>query len=209
MFRCMRWLWPILIAAAMLAPSSASAQFAAFTTQAANMRAGPDRIFPLVAWLPAGTAVNVVGCTDGWRWCDVIWGFNRGWIFARFLSMPFQNQPTVIFNAGGTLGVPLISFSVGNYWGLYYQNRPWWNNRNYWSTRPPTWNRPPPRPPVARPPPRPRPRPPTVQPVPPIGQVPPPSTRPPGGGRGLGRGGGRATGGRGGGRFQVGGRVDQ
>src|SRR5262249_49573526 len=93
-------------------------------------------------------AVNVVGCVDAWRWCDVIWGPQRGWIFARFLSMSFQNQPTVIFNSGAMLGVPLITFSVGNYWGVHYRNRPWWNNRNYWSSRPPT-----PRPPAAAAPP--------------------------------------------------------
>ena len=103
----MPWLRLLLLAAAMSLPLSAAAQFAAVTTQAANMRAGPDRSFPLVGWLPAGTPVNVVGCTDGWRWCDVIWGFNRGWIFARFLSMAFRNQPTVIFNSGAMLGVPL------------------------------------------------------------------------------------------------------
>jgi uncharacterized protein YraI len=170
-----RWLATSLMVGALLAPLGASAQLAAITTQAVNMRAGPDRSFPLVAWLPAGMAVNIVGCIDGWRWCDVVWGFNRGWVFARFLSMVFQNQPTVIFNSGAMLGVPLISFSISNYWGAHYRNRPWWNNRNYWYSRPPTWQRPPPRPPAVRPP-----RPPVAQPRPPL---PPPSSRPPSGGR--------------------------
>jgi len=152
MFRWIRGLAPLLMATAMLSPAGASAQVSAVTTQAVNLRAGPDRAFPLVAWLPAGAPVNVVGCTDAWRWCDVVWGFNRGWIFARFLSTPLQNQPTVIFNAGPTLGVPLIDFSVGNYWGAHYRNRPWWHNRNHWANQPPTWKRPPPRPPGARPP---------------------------------------------------------
>jgi len=141
----MRWLWPLLIAAATLSPLSASAQVAAVTNRHANMRAGPDRAFPLVTWLPAGTPVNVIGCVDAWRWCDVAWGFNRGWVFARYLSVPFRNQPTVIFNSGGMMGVPLVPFSVNNYWGAHYRNRPWWNNRNYWASRPPTWHRPPPR----------------------------------------------------------------
>jgi uncharacterized protein YraI len=147
MFRWTRWLWPLLIAAATLSPLSASAQISAFTTHDVNMRAGPDRHFPRVTWLRAGTPVNVVGCVDGWRWCDVIAGFNRGWIFARFLSTPFRNQPTVIFNAGGPIGVPLIDFSVNAYWGSHYRNRPWWNNRNHWANQPNTWKRPPPRPP--------------------------------------------------------------
>src|SRR6516225_1809598 len=145
----------LLVALALLAPLAAAAQFNAFATQHANMRAGPDRNFPLVTWIPAGTAVNVVGCIDGWRWCDVIFGFNRGWVYGRFLSIMQANQPMVILNSGQMLGVPLISFSVGTYWGLHYRNRPWWNQRNTWAARPPTWNRPPPRPPVSRPPQRP------------------------------------------------------
>src|SRR5215471_14480184 len=105
-FRWMCWLGALLLAAATLLPVSASAQRAAVTTQPANMRAGPDRNFPLVAWLPAGAGVTVMGCVDGWRWCDVVWGFNRGWIFARFLAMTWQNQPTMIFGGGPGLGIP-------------------------------------------------------------------------------------------------------
>ena len=174
-------LWPLLVAAAALSPLTASAQLAAITTQPVNMRAGPERDFPLVAWLPAGTPVSVVGCIDNWHWCDIVSGFNRGWVYAGFLSMAYRNQPTVILNYGAILGVPLIGFSVNSYWNSYYRNRPWWNNRSYWAGRPPTWQHPPPRPPAVRPPPpRPAPRPPTIQPVPSPGQ---PGGRPPSSGK--------------------------
>lgn len=188
-----RALWSLLAAIAVSWPLAVSAQLGAITTQPANMRAGPDRNFPLVAWLPGGAAVNVVGCTDGWRWCDVTSGFNRGWVYARFLSMGFQNQPTMVLSSGAMLGVPLISFSVNTYWGAHYRSRPWWDNRSYWSNRPPTWQGPPPRPPAARPPPRPPPaaRPPSrPTPRPPTSgpsgggesnAVRPPSSRPPSG----------------------------
>jgi uncharacterized protein YraI len=72
----------------------------AVTTQAVNVRAGPDPSFPLVSWLPAGTFVSVAGCLEGFRWCDVQAGFNRGWVFGQFLSISVQNQPIVIMNAG-------------------------------------------------------------------------------------------------------------
>ena len=91
----------------------------------------------MVAWLPAGATVNVLGCIDGWRWCDVAAGFNRGWVFGQFLAISYQSQPIVIMNSGGWLGVPLITFSVGSYWDLHYRNRPWWNQRSYWANRPP------------------------------------------------------------------------
>ena len=132
---------------------SAWAQFA-FTTQAVNIRAGPDHTFPMVAWLPAGATVNVLGRIDGWRWCDVAAGFNRGWVFGQFLAISYQSQPIVIMNSGGWLGVPLITFSIGSYWDLHYRNRPWWNQRSYWVNRPPpAWRPPPSRPPGWRPPP--------------------------------------------------------
>jgi uncharacterized protein YraI len=53
-----------LIALSLLLPIPALAQ-SAFTTQAVNVRAGPDRAFPLVTWLKPGTPFNVIGCTNG------------------------------------------------------------------------------------------------------------------------------------------------
>jgi len=181
--RCKRaqapWQWLVALAFAVL-PLVSAAQ-TAFTTQAVNVRAGPDRSFPLVAWLQPGTRVSVVGCIDGWRWCDVVVGFNRGWVYSRYLSMTHRNQPTVILHNGAWLGIPLITFGLVPYWDLHYRNRPWWNDRNAWASRPPppVWHPPPHRPPpVVRPPP-PRPPPGARPPAP----RPPPSGRPPSGPR--------------------------
>jgi uncharacterized protein YraI len=124
----------------------------AFTTQAVNMRAGPDRGFPLVTWLPGGVTVNVFGCISGWSWCDVIFGRNRGWVYARFLSFGFQNQRMPIITGGARSGFPIVTFSVGPYWSAHYRGRPWYSNQARWST----WHPPPPRrpsrPPSQRPP---------------------------------------------------------
>jgi uncharacterized protein YraI len=115
-----------------------------------NMRAGPDRVFPLVAWLPAGTRVRVFGCTSNWRWCDVARGRDRGWVHSAYLSNVSRR------------GTPVISFSIGPYWDLHYRGRPWFGSRPQWdgwgtpSFRPPP--PPPPRPPRPGRPPPPRPR---------------------------------------------------
>jgi uncharacterized protein YraI len=204
--------------------SAAAAAQVAITTQAANVRAGPDRSYPLVAWLAAGTPVQVMGCINGWRWCDVLVGPNRGWVYSGFLSYGYQKSPTLILEGGPMLGLPLVTFSIGSYWDSYYRNRPWWGNRTYWYNRPlpppPAWRPPPSRPPGYYPGPRPPhsnnpppyrpPRP--IQPgyrPPPQGGNPghpggsrPPSGRPPdGSGPGGGRppGGGNPGGGHGGG----------
>jgi uncharacterized protein YraI len=154
----------------------------AFTTQNVNLRAGPDRGFPLVSWLPGGTPVNVFGCLNGWRWCDVGVGFNRGWVYGRFLSMPFGGQQVLIMNSGPRIGVPVVTFSVGSYWGAHYRNRPWFHQ-----PPPPGFGPPPGRPPPPSRPPPPPPRPPAARPPaaappsarPPSGGQPPPGARPP------------------------------
>lgn len=182
----------LAIVLALALPLAASAQNA-FTTQAVNMRAGPDRSFPLVAWLPAGTAVQVFGCLEGWRWCDTAWGPHRGWVWSQALQTTFQSQPWIIFYGGPMLGIPLVTFSIGTYWDSFYRSRPWWHQRNYWFHRPPpppppVWRPPPPGwhpppavrpppPPAVRPPPRPMPPPPSVRPPRPV--PPPPGARPP------------------------------
>jgi uncharacterized protein YraI len=120
-----------LLVAAALVPVAASAELAV-TTQGVNMRAGPDVSYPQVAFLGRGVQVDVVGCAEGWQWCDVLAGPNRGWVSAGFLSYSYYNQPTVISYGGPMLGIPLVSFSIGNYWDNYYRGRPFWNNRSYW-----------------------------------------------------------------------------
>lgn len=68
----------------------------------------------------------MIGCVEGWQWCDVTVGPNRG---------------------GPTLGIPLIAFAIGPYWDNYYRGRPWYGNRHYWYNRPvaraPEWHAPP------------------------------------------------------------------
>ena len=111
------------------------------------MRAGPDVSYPQVGYLGPGLNVNVVGCVEGWQWCDVIAGNARGWVYSGSLSYSYYDRPTLISYGGPTLGIPLITFSIGNYWDNYYRGRPFWNNRAYWYNhrvaRAPEWRAPP------------------------------------------------------------------
>jgi uncharacterized protein YraI len=175
------WVRRTLLVAVALLPLESLAQVVvtrsipttqAFTTAAVNLRAGPDRSFPLVSWLQGGTPVTVFGCLNGWHWCDVAFGFNRGWVYGRFLAIPFNGQQVLIMNSGPRFGVPMVTFSVGPYWGAHYRGRPW-----YHQPPPPGWGTPPPRPPPPRPPSASAPPPPR----PPSGSQPPPPARPPSG----------------------------
>ncbi|MFJ2993053.1 SH3 domain-containing protein [Pandoraea sp. NPDC087047] len=193
-------------------PEVASAQAGQAVINApANVRAGPATDYPVVAQAAAGMPVTVYGCISGYSWCDVGLPGTRGWIYAALLSYPYQGSPVPVLNYGTVIGLPIITFSIGAYWGNYYRNRPWYNDQRYWH-RPPPGPRPPGHYPGPRPPgghyPGPGPRPPGhgagPGPRPPghgagPGPRPPghgggPGSRPPGGGHGGGNGGGHGGG---------------
>lgn len=117
-------------------PAAALAQ-EAYTNRAANVRAGPDRTYPVVGQLPPGAGLQVMGCIDDYSWCDVVFGDNRGWVYAGSLSYPYQSGRVPILGYGAVIGLPIITFSLGNYWDSYYRGRPWYRNRSYWMSRPP------------------------------------------------------------------------
>jgi uncharacterized protein YraI len=120
----------------------ASAQDA-YTTRPMNVRAGPNRDYPLVAQLDAGAPLDLHGCLDDWSWCDVSFEDNRGWIYAGGVSFVYEGQRVPLYSYGPHLGLPVITFSLTTYWGDYYRGRPWYAQRNTWSHRTlPPHNRP-------------------------------------------------------------------
>ncbi len=129
-------------AIALTIPLAATAQNA-FTTRGVNMRAGPDSSYPLVASLPPGASVSVGGCLNSYTWCDVYTGNVRGWVYANYLSYPYQSTQVPIYNYGPALGIPLITFSIGSYWDNNYRGRPFYGDRGRWESHP--WH-----PPAAR-----------------------------------------------------------
>jgi uncharacterized protein YraI len=109
-----------LLAVLLLPLSLESSAQTSFTTNDVNMRAGPDRVFPVVGWLPRGTSVRVFGCTSGWRWCDVSFRRNRGWVHSSFLSNVGRGR------------TPVVTFSVGPYWNNHYRGLPWYSTQPQW-----------------------------------------------------------------------------
>ena len=107
-----------------------------YVTSNVNLRAGPDTSYPLIDLIPAGTTVNVQGCTQGWEWCDVIAYGNRGWVVGNYVEYVYQNRPVLLPAYGARIGVPIVSFVIGNYWGSHYRNRPFYSQRNDWYRRP-------------------------------------------------------------------------
>jgi uncharacterized protein YraI len=137
----------------------ASAQNA-FTSRPMNVRAGPDRDYPLVAQLGPGAPLDVEGCLSDWSWCDVSFDDSRGWVYAGGLSFVYQGERVPLYSYGPSLGLPIITFSLLSYWDDHYRGRPWYSRRDDWAhRRMPPHMRPPGRP-HEGPPPRPEGRPP-------------------------------------------------
>jgi uncharacterized protein YraI len=100
-----------------------------------SLQAGPDTEYPSITELAAGTPVEIQGCIDGYTWCDVIAGEDRGWVAGSFVEEEYENQPVVIEDYGPRFGIPIVTFSLGTYWGSHYHNRPWFNERTRWEGR--------------------------------------------------------------------------
>lgn len=161
----------------LIVPAAAFAQVQAFTNTLVNLRAGPAPDYPVVSQLPPGTPVTMMGCVSGYTWCDVALPNLRGWVYAGSLNFPYQGNPVPVLGYGSVIGLPVVTFSIGAYWGSYYRGRPWYGNQARWAHHPP------PRPPHyghGRPPP----------PPPGHGGGRPPGGHPPSGGGGRPPGGG-------------------
>jgi len=124
----------------LLLPLGVAAQDAV-TTRAVSVRAGPDSTYPLVATLAPGTSVSVGGCISAYTWCDVYTGDVRGFVYSSYLTYPYQSYQVPIYAYGPALGLPIITFALGDYWDHYYRGRPFYGRRSYWAARP--WHEPP------------------------------------------------------------------
>jgi uncharacterized protein YraI len=157
-----------------------------------NLRAGPNREYPVVAALRVGTQFTVLGCLGDYSWCDVQSPPYRGWVYAENLLIFQPNGDAAALNVAGALvGIGITTFILNSYWRDHYYNRPWYGQTNYWNSRPmqyygrpgyyPPPNYRPPPPPAYRPPP------PAYRPPPPPAYRPPPPHH---GGGGYNPGGG-------------------
>lgn len=127
----------------------------AITTESADLYAGPDDAYPVVAELDSNTPVQVMGCLDDWSWCDVVVEDTRGWMYAPDITYAYEGGYVPLYTYAPSLGIAVVPFSVDVYWDRYYHGRPWYGRRDEWAHRSIHHRRPSGPPPSAGPPPRP------------------------------------------------------
>jgi uncharacterized protein YraI len=143
------------LGALLLIFSAAAMAQNAVTTDSADLYAGPDDAYPVVAQLDSNTPVQVMGCLDDWSWCDVAVEDARGWMYSPDLTYYYGGGYVPLYSYAPSLGIAIVPFSVDVYWGHYYHDRPWYGRREEWAHRSIDHRRPPGPPPSAGPPPRP------------------------------------------------------
>jgi uncharacterized protein YraI len=108
-----------------------------YATANVNMRSGPSTSYPAVTVIPAGAPVEIHGCLADLPWCDVSFVGGRGWVAGRYVQSSY-NQSRVYLEPRyyRPLGIPTVTFSVGNYWDRYYRDRPFYRERDRWDRGP-------------------------------------------------------------------------
>ncbi|WP_322062087.1 SH3 domain-containing protein [Paraburkholderia sp. J63] len=119
------------------AASGVRAQTDAYTSEPVDLFAGPSDAYPVVSELGPNVPVTVMGCVSDYSWCDVALPGLRGWIYAGYLSYPYQGAYVPLAGYGAAIGLPIVAFSVGAYWGSFYRDRPWYGDRERWAHVPP------------------------------------------------------------------------
>lgn len=117
-----------VLAAGALAPAMAEAAVRGFATGDVNLRAGPGTNYPVVTTLEAGDRVTIFGCVRGYSWCDVNWRGFRGWVSARYLDSYFDDRRVRLPSYAARIDIPIITFTLGDYFDRYYRDRPWYRD---------------------------------------------------------------------------------
>ncbi|MGV8984728.1 MAG: SH3 domain-containing protein [Cypionkella sp.] len=119
-----------------LATSVAASAFESargYASTGLNLRAGPGTGYPVVSTVRNGDAVNVYGCTQGYVWCDIGWGGNRGWAYGNYVQMNHANRRQPVVSLGSILGIPIELFAIDSYWQQNYQQHSFYSSKHSYS----------------------------------------------------------------------------
>lgn len=103
-----------------------------YLTEASAIAAGPGDNYPSIGTIPSGAVVNVVGCIGTYRWCDVAYKADRGWVTGDRLKVAVEGRYMSLADYGMRSGVPVTIFEQVSYWDSNYRSRAFYNESDYW-----------------------------------------------------------------------------
>jgi uncharacterized protein YraI len=112
------------------------ASITGFANASTYLHAGPGQDFPIVAHVPPGADIRIVGCSQGFIWCDVAWNGNRGWIAGRFLDSLMNEEHVNVVERGASINMPKVVFEQRTYWRTHYRDYPFYGSPRYWPMLP-------------------------------------------------------------------------
>lgn len=98
-----------------------------------KVRAGPHSDYPVVSRIADNRLLDIRGCTDGWKWCEVSTRGVRGWVPADQLRVVYQDRRVQLKNYGERLNVPVVGFERKDYWRQNYRDRDFYRNEANWN----------------------------------------------------------------------------
>jgi len=131
----MRFAFTVAAVLAAFAMPGAAREYEAYIVSGASLLAGPAADYPAVVGVSPGEPVHVYGCLPDYTWCDVSFQGYRGWFDGRELAYPYNGVRVTLSGFGGQVGVPVAVFSLDDYWGRFYRDRPFYRDRAQWAAR--------------------------------------------------------------------------
>jgi hypothetical protein len=86
----------------------------------------------VVAVSLAGSYLEVYGCVSDYTWCDVGIDGSRGWVAATYLQYYYGDNWVYMPAYAPRIGVPIVTFVLGTYWGNHYRHTSWYRERDRW-----------------------------------------------------------------------------
>jgi len=102
----------------------------ALSHQYVNLRAGPGTDFPVILTVQAQAPISIRGCLGDYTWCDVVFGYDRGWMRSIYLSGIYQGYYYPLRDYAPRLGYSVANFDINQYWDLYYRDRTFYQDRS-------------------------------------------------------------------------------
>lgn len=92
----------------------------------------------MIAAVYPGLEVSVIGCLADYMWCDVVLQDGlRGWAYGPSLAYGWMGNALPVPDYGPSLGIPLVTFFIGDYWGRHYRHQPWFDEYRWRQLPPP------------------------------------------------------------------------